>query len=374
MNADTKTNKMLKKLKESNFKRAIKIRTKALKNGAHSVYLDIWHCGKREYRFLKLYITGDSHRDDQAVRLALSIRDKEEKQLYSEDSSYSLASWKKRSDFVEYFKALAEQKDINWQSAQKRFAKFIDGNLLFNQLNHRLLDDYKSWLLKSGLKQNTCWMYFSKLTAAINEAVKEGIIDRNPASYITIQQQDTERAYLDLADIGKLQETDCRLSEVKRAFLFSCFTGLRLSDIKKLTWKNVSDDHIALIQEKTKSMATNKLLPQAKELLGARGSDSDPVFNLMSNTTTSKVLKKWIEDAGINKAITFHSARHSFAMLGLVEGNIDIYTLKGLMGHSNIGATQTYAKMIDKVKDAGIDRLSQALVEKQNDQFNGDSK
>jgi len=155
MNSESKTNKMLKKLKESNFKRAIKIRTKALKDGAHSVYLDIWHGSKREYRFLKLYITGDPIRDDEAVRLAISIRDKEEKQLYTEDTSYSLAAWKKRSDFVEYFSALAATKGETWVMAQKRFAHFANGKLLFTQLSHRLLEDYKSWLLTGrGLKPN----------------------------------------------------------------------------------------------------------------------------------------------------------------------------------------------------------------------------
>jgi len=371
MNSESKTNKMLKKLKESNFKRAIKIRTKALKDGAHSVYLDIWHGSKREYRFLKLYITGDPIRDDEAVRLAISIRDKEEKQLYTEDTSYSLAAWKKRSDFVEYFSALAATKGETWVMAQKRFAQFANGKLLFTQLSHRLLEDYKSWLLtESGLKRNSCWLYFTKLSAALNQAVKDGIIDSNPARFISITKQDTERAFLDLTELGKLEKTECQHSEVKRAFLFSCYCGLRLSDVINLRWKDISEDHITLIQKKTKSMATNKMLPNAKELLGTRANDEDKVFKLPASTWIGKILKQWVTDAGITKDITFHSARHSFAMLGLVEGNVDIYTLKGLMGHSSISATQTYAKMIDKVKDAGIDKLSQALEAKHNNKPN----
>lgn len=368
MNRESKTKAMLKKLKESNFKRAIKIRTKALNDGAHSIYLDIWHGNKREYRFLKLYLTGDPIRDDETVRLALSIRDKEEKQLYTEDTSYSLSAWKKRSDFVEYFRILAEKKDDTWINAQKRFAQFAKGKLLFSQLSHRLLDDYKSWLLsETGLKPNSAWLYFSKLTAALNQAVKDGIIEHNPARFITITPQDTDRAFLDLAELSALERVECRNNEVKRAFLFSCYSGYRLSDVINLKWKDVSDDHITLIQKKTKSMATNKLLPKAKELLGTRRGDADNVFQLPKRSRIGQILKQWISVSGINKDISFHSARHSFAMLGLVEGNIDIYTLKGLMGHSSISSTQTYAKMIDKVKDAGIDKLSQALEAKNND-------
>jgi len=165
-----------------------------------------------------------------------------------------------------------------------------------------------------------------------------------------------------------LERTECRNAEIKRAFLFSCYTGLRLSDVIRLRWENITEDRITLIQKKTKSLSTNKLLPKAKELLGTRSNHADKVFNLPERTWLSEILKKWIADAGITKDITFHSARHSFAMLGLVEGNIDIYTLKGLLGHSSISATQVYAKMIDKVKDAGIDKLSQALDAKHNNQ------
>lgn len=371
MNSESKTNKMLKKLKESNFKRAIKIRTKALKNGAHSIYLDIWHGNKREYRFLKLYIIGDAVRDDEAVRLAISIRDKEEKQLYTEDTSYSLAAWKKRSDFMDYFRLIANKKGNSWPAAQNTFAKFAGKKLLFSQISNRLLEDYKDWLTnRSGLMQNTCWLYFAKLNAALTQAVKEGIIDKNPAKFLSFSKVDTERSFLDLSELGKLERTECRNAEIKRAFLFSCYTGLRLSDVIRLRWENITEDRITLIQKKTKSLSTNKLLPKAKELLGTRSNHADKVFNLPERTWLSEILKKWIADAGITKDITFHSARHSFAMLGLVEGNIDIYTLKGLLGHSSISATQVYAKMIDKVKDAGIDKLSQALEAKHNNKPN----
>ena len=361
MNAESKKNAVLKRLKESNYKRAIKLRTKALAGGAYSIYLDIWHDRRREYRFLKLYITGDKLRDDEAVRLALAIRDKEEKLLHTEDTSYSLSSWKKRSDFLEYFGAMAKQRDSNWKFAHNCFAKFVKGKIPFTMLTASLLDKYRNWLINdSGLKRNTAWLYFSKLSAALNQAVRDDILSKNPATGISITTEDTERPYLTLPEIEALEEAACPDDEVKRAFLFSCYTGLRISDILNLKWQNVNESHITIIQQKTKRQKIDKLLPRAIALLGDRGEARDHIFNLPPKTTISRCLKRWLHNAGIDKSIGFHTARHSFAMLAL-KGGMDIYTLMGVMGHRNIQTTMKYAKMNDTHKEAAMDKLSEAL-------------
>ena len=361
MNAESKKNVMIKRLKESNYKRPIKLRTKKLAGGAYSIYLDIWHDGRREYRFLKLYITGDKLRDDEAVRLALSIRDKEEKLLHTEDTSYNLSSWKKRSDFIEYFAAMAKQRDANWQFAHNCFAKFIGGKLPFTMITATLLDKYRNWLINdSGLKRNTAWLYFAKLSAALNQAVRDDILTKNPATGISITTEDTERPYLTIPEIQALEDAECPDAEVKRAFLFSCYTGLRLSDILGIRWQNVSETHITIIQQKTKKQKIDKLLPAAIALLGDRGEARDHVFNLPSKSTIGRFLRQWLHNAGIEKQIGFHTARHSFAMLAL-KGGMDIYTLMGVMGHQNIQTTMKYAKMNDTHKEAAMDRLSEAL-------------
>jgi len=361
MNAESKKNVMIKRLKESNYKRPIKLRTKKLAGGAYSIYLDIWHDGRREYRFLKLYITGDKLRDDEAVRLALSIRDKEEKLLHTEDTSYNLSSWKKRSDFIEYFSAMAKQRDANWQFAHNCFAKFISGKLPFTMITATLLDKYRNWLINdSGLKRNTAWLYYSKLSAALNQAVRDDILTKNPAAGISITTEDTERPYLTIPEIQALESSECPDSEVKRAFLFSCYTGLRLSDILGLRWQNVSESHITIIQQKTKKQKIDKLLPAAIALLSDRGEAHDHIFNLPAKTTISRSLNRWIHNAGIEKSIGFHTARHSFAMLAL-KGGMDIYTLMAVMGHQNIQTTMKYAKMNDTHKEAAMDKLSDAL-------------
>ena len=134
-----------------------------------------------------------------------------------------------------------------------------------------------------GLSQNSKASYFRKLSACINHAYDERIIAVNPLRGIEgFKDAEVKRDYLTLEEVRKLAETPCRYPVLKRAFLFSCLTGLRKSDIQKLLWGDVQKfgefTRIIFKQKKTGGQEYLDISPQAEKYLGERGNPEDPVF------------------------------------------------------------------------------------------------
>lgn len=128
-------------------------------------------------------------------------------------------------------------------------------------------------------------------------------------------------------ELRKLCKTDCLVPILKNAFLFSCLTGLRWSDINKLVWKEVvyseaeKQHKIHFTQKKTKRVEYHPINDAAHKLLGKRGNDDDRVFVGVKYSAWHNLrLAQWVMDAGINKKITFHCARHTYATLLLTAG------------------------------------------------------
>lgn len=158
--------------------------------------------------------------------------------------------------------------------------------------------------------------------------------------------------------------TECLNSEVKRAFLFACYTGLRFSDLKKLTWGKIQPENgrhkLQYRQKKTGgfeyfplSETANKLLKDDSNIINF---PNKQVFKLPVLRYYNYVLKQWAKKAGIGKHLSSHVARHTFATLALTNG-VDLYTVSKLLGHRDIAATQIYAKIIDKKKEEAVDML-----------------
>ena len=173
--------------------------------------------------------------------------------------------------------------------------------------------------------------------------------------------------YLTIDEVKKLAETECDYPKIKNAFLFSCLTGLRRSDIIKLTWGEVYQQgeytRIIFKQKKTGGQEYLDISEQAAALMGERKSPEVNVFpDVLSPSCTNHALQVWVARAGINKDITFHCGRHTFATMMLDLGT-DIYTTSKLLGHKNIGTTQIYAKVLDKNKQAAVARIPNILPE-----------
>ncbi len=176
----------------------------------------------------------------------------------------------------------------------------------------------------------------------------------------------SNRQYLTMQEIrslAALTPENAYEKAVLPAFLFSCFCGLRLSDIEALTWgkiKTMSDGtkQVDLTQIKTRGKLYLPLSANALKVMPEKGKAkySDLVFNLPKRCMIQKYLRIMIARAGIEKNITFHCARHTFATLDLAYG-ADLYAVSKLMGHKRITTTQIYAKIVDESKRKAVDLI-----------------
>ena len=180
-----------------------------------------------------------------------------------------------------------------------------------------------------------------------------------------ITTPESDKIFLELREIQKLADTHLGGelgAEVKRAFLFGCFTGLRISDIKSLQWGDITREplQIAKRQKKTDRRVYIPLHETAWKIINdnALHNHKSLVFPglTQSKTNTNEYLKSWAKKAEIEKRIGWHTARHTFAVLSL-ESGAEIYTVSKLLGHTDLKTTQVYAKATDKMKREAVNGL-----------------
>lgn len=164
-------------------------------------------------------------------------------------------------------------------------------------------------------------------------------------------------------EVRLLINTPMNNQQVKAAYLFSCFCGLRISDIAGLKWGNVFRDRgqyrLEVVIQKTKEPIYLPLSPEALRWMPERGEKGaeESVFTLPSSARINELLKPWAKSAGITKHITFHTARHTFATMMLTLG-ADLYTTSKLLGHADVRMTQVYAKIVNRKKDEAVNLVN----------------
>lgn len=193
------------------------------------------------------------------------------------------------------------------------------------------------------------------LAAIIHRAFLDKVITNMPDfTGIRPKSESHERQYLTLDELRLLANTPA-LEIVKNAFLFSCFTGLRYSDIISLEWDDIRNNRITKRMQKTGEIVYIPLNKNALKFMPKQ--NAKLVFkDLPSVQTISRILSKWVQQAGITKKITFHCVRHTFATLALANG-ADLYTVSKLLGHSEITTTQIYAKVLDEGRKKAVDAI-----------------
>jgi integrase len=251
----------------------------------------------------------------------------------------------------------------------KHLKAYCDQQTTFRDIDSNFIEGFKDYLQtkaktksKTPLSRNSQSSYFNKFRASMSEAYDKGIINDNPAKRTKgIKQEDTHREYLTLDEIRSLAKTECKHSVLKRAFIFSCLTGMRWSDINKLTWSEVHQENdgwrIIFRQKKTRGQEYLDISPEAIPYLGEPSTQEERVFvGLKYSGWYNIELQRWIMRAGITKNITFHCGRHTFAVL-MLELENDIYTVSKLLGHRDLKTTQVYAKIIDEKKRQAVNRI-----------------
>ena len=376
-------------------KEPIRLRQKKLANGNISLYLDIYRNGKREYEFLKMYLIPERSKADketnrQTLQLANSIKSKRIVALQNGEYDFN-AHYNTKVLFYDYYRAMCAKRRGNeesrgnwgnWYSCLRHMLKYEPNErITFAQitpewvkgfkdyLEHDAVawgNDYRKRIKDKPLARNSKLSYFNKLRACLNQAFEERVIPYNPIRGIeSFKPEDGMRMYLTLEEVRRLAQTDCEYPNIKRAFLFSCLTGLRRSDIIRMTWSEVFQQgeytRIIFKQKKTNGQEYLDITGQAAELMGKRGRPEEHVFDeIHSPTCTNTAIREWVLRAGINKKITFHCARHTFAVMMLDLGT-DIYTVSKLLGHRELSTTQIYAKVLDKNKQKAVSSIPNIL-------------
>lgn len=370
-------------------KEPVRIRFKELKNGNKSIYLDIYREGKRTYEFLKLYIVPELDPASRALNehnLALANKVKADRiiQLTNNEKGVTnsmLHSRMKLLDLIDLYKKWIEDNGKSmgpsaFSGLKKALTQFRGDGITLKQADkdyciaftNFLRNDYKS-RTKKPLAINSIASLTASLSATFNWAVRNDYLKENPFDRISsndrVYHVESQRHYLEIDELKRLIATDCPTRQsVKQAFLFSCYCGLRTSDIRALRWGQIHKDgeqwRVSVVMKKTDTPIYLPLSSQAMKWLPERGyaGDDDKVFSLPTTSRVSIILGNWAKAAGVKKEITFHVSRHTFATLMLTL-DVDLYTTSKLLGHKNIATTQIYAKIIDQKKDDAVNRVDE---------------
>lgn len=359
-------------------KQPIRIRFKNLANGNKSIYLDCYFNGKRSYDFLKLYLIpeksqADKTANENTLQVAHAVKAQKIVEFQNEQHGFKKNHSREKTNLYEYILAIEKGKAIKTQNVGKHLIHqmqiFHGKTLLFNEINKDFCLKFIEYLKTSKLAKNTQCTLVAKLNSTLNVAVENDILFENPLSKISVKskpkKEESTRQFLTIDEIEKLKNTDCKMENVKNAFLFSCFCGLRLIDIEGLKWSDIIIKKSTLFidrqQTKTKHKVTIPITETLKSFLPERGNanNNDLIFRLPARPTITSYLKEWGYKA-IHKTITFHQARHSFATT-LITYGADIYTTSKLLGHNSVKVTEVYAKLIDEKKIEAMAKLPKIL-------------
>ncbi len=371
------TFKLSEHLKAINRNSVVKLRINKTVTGKNYFYLETNVNNKRAREYLKFYYSNPvgkpKGRDKENLELAEKYQKNRNQKYLDEGQGINSNKLAKKIIFRDYYKyaLLRTQEECNgridkaWNHTLLHLNKFLQKNPSYKNIplkfvNTEYCRKFRNYLL-SNLSPNSAHTYFSKFKATLNRAVQEGLIFTSPANdkTLNIKQVPTIREYLLLEEIQLLSKTHCISEQTKRAFLFACFTGLRISDLKKLTWGEIRKTELVYRQKKTNRPESLELHETALEILECQKRESGTceankkVFNLISNQNSREHIAKWVKLAGINKKIFWHSARHTFATLSLSSGN-DIYTTSKLLGHQSVKVTEKYSNLINARKVEAI--------------------
>lgn len=385
--------------KKGSANQPIKIRYRKLKDGRKSVFLDSCmydfatgepnKTDKHSYRFLGLYIVPEKTPLDKASnkQTMMLVHDivAQTNNTFSQNRLGVVQRHSSKDNFIDYLNQLMQKKEAKrvsnkkrtseWYKLRLRLTEFASDYIPFSDIDKEFIADFIDYLkgvdarchyaLKKPKKlcAKTISTYYDYLRSAINSACRDGLMVNNPTLQFSLASKikvpESDRAYLEIPEIKALMKLETKYDMEKRAFIFACLCGLRSSDIRALTWekfpKGETNVNICVRMEKTQELLYMPISPNALMWLPERGDakDTDFVFPLIGEGKVNAKLKKMMDALGIDKHITFHCSRHTFATMMLTLG-ASIYTVSKLLGHASVEQTMVYAHLIDKKKEQAI--------------------
>jgi site-specific recombinase XerD len=341
----------------------------------NKIYLDVYLKGIRKWEKTGLTVCKDSRQNKEVMRIAEILRSRRETQLVTGENDLPdpIKSHDTLYDYMKDHTKNLRRRVPLW--ALQHLENFPGGKQIkLSEVSKTWVKKFKKYLLEeTGLHQNTADNYFKAIKQILKQAVIENILSKNPAyGERNIKHIEPDRVFLNQDEIGLFAKVDTT-SEIetciKKAFLFSCLTGIRLSDIKTLLRSNLDHSSAGTLlvkrQEKTNTHIYNPISESAWKIVDDKlpHATSEPVFPGMSAITGSRspILARLGERSGITKHLSWHVARRSFALM-MLESGADLFTVSKLLGHTRITTTLTYLKMTNTLGKKAINALPEINI------------
>ncbi|MFA6335162.1 MAG: site-specific integrase [Bacteroidales bacterium] len=380
-----------------------KLRQRKLADGRNSLYLEYYlgynriideQTGKvsikhiRNKENLNLYLTpartpSERQKNSETLSLANKIRYEREQELLEDRKGYRLKKGYS-VNFLDYFNSYIDKytkKDIrNIRGSLERFKSFLAEHYpaLKDYITPNNIDKDMMIAFVDYLKQHSkgvgAWSYYQRFKKVVNHATEHGIFKKSPCTGVSCKTDDTSlrKDVLSVEEMQQLITTtyNGQSDQIRRAFIFCLYTGIRFCDVKCLRYSNVdfSNKLLRFEQDKTKGHSGQSIvtIPMKEDLLFLIGEppkneEGQPdtnalLFLLPSHNACLKSLSHWTTRAGITKHITWHCARHSFAV-NILNNGANIKTVSSLLGHSSLKHTEKYTRAVDELKKEAVDSL-----------------
>lgn len=379
-----------------------KLGAKILSDGRESLFLDYYFGYQMVYsekldrqvakknrkrEFLSLYLWQASRtpierqQNKETLELAKKIRFERGQELLESVEGYRLKK-KRDINFLDYFQTYIDKytkKDIRMvKIALKRFIDFLNDTPEYNkyakrikpeQITKDMVEAFTEYLQGRSVGEGAKSIY-ARFKKVIKYAVEHDVMYKNPCTGISIRIDDQQlrKEVLSQEEMQQLIAThyEHENPNIRRAFIFCLYCGLRFCDVKDLTFANVdfSNKLLKFEQNKTKghSASSGVIIPLNDGILSLIGEPQHPdnrselIFPLPSYEMCLKALGRWVKRAGITKHISWHCARHSFAV-NILNNGANIKTVASLLGHSGLKHTEKYTRAIDSLKQEAINSL-----------------
>ena len=378
-----------------------KLQQSTLFDGRISLYLEYylgrtqWIDGKtgkakvkhdRKKETLNLYLISpartqtERQKNKETLELAKEIRAEREQELKASKTGKRLKVSMRKVNFLDYFQAYIEnytKKDVRMVVlALNRFKDFLaleypvfKTSIKPEQLNKDMMLSFVEYLQSKSTGEGAKGI-FQRFKKVVAYAVEHDVIMKNPCKGVQCKADDQtlRKDILSVEEMQQLINTTYKgqNQDVRRAFILCLYAGIRFCDVAELRYSNVDYSNRLLMFEQTKtkgsSASSGVVIPLNDSLLSLIGKPStneakdEKIFNLPSHTMCLKALRRWTQRADINKHITWHCARHSFAV-NILNNGANIKTVASLLGHSGLKHTEKYTRAVDSLKEAAINSL-----------------
>lgn len=357
------------------------------------LYLDTIIGRQHHWESLGIQVSKDPIIKKEQYRIAEQARAKKEMQTVCGEWNL-IDNVRGKQTLIAYMQQLAEAKSGSCKrSYNQTIAKIKTykdgGNIKLVQITPEWVEGLQNWFSNDcNFKPSTASTYMGYVRGALVRAVRDKIIRSNPAEQVkSISCPEVILPTLTVDELAMLANTPMPINgevaqQARIAFLFANYCGLRVSDVRGLKWADIEKRPInkyntcpywiKKIMQKTKAKIETPISLAAWALIKPTGALPFPDSYVFPKLTNSKhdnyytELQKWAKAAGIEKHISFHTSRRSFATNEL-ENGVDVFTVQRLMGHKNIKTTAKYAHSTDRMRAAAVEALPDVINDNSND-------